>query len=124
MVETRTGGGASRRELAASGERGHAAGVTARKLCISSLALLSLAACGGGAGASGGSGKLTAAQVDEVTKIWDARCSNCHGEKGLGDGPGPWRSTQSLAPRDRKWQASDTDDRIRTVIVEGGYAWA
>ena len=97
--------------------------MTARKLCISSLALLSLAACGGGSGASGGSGKLTAAQVDEVTKIWDARCSNCHGEKGLGDGPG----AVALDPKprsfaDRKWQATTTDDRIRTVIVEGGYA--
>ena len=70
MVETRTGGGASRRELAASGERGHAAGVTARKLCISSLALLSLAACGGGSGASGGSGKLpTAIGKRALTKL-------------------------------------------------------
>ena len=58
-----------------------------------------------------------------MTKIWDARCSNCHGEKGLGDGPG----AVALDPKprsfaDRKWQATTTDDRIRTVIVEGGYA--
>jgi mono/diheme cytochrome c family protein len=66
---------------------------------------------------------VTAGAKDEVQEIWDSRCANCHGDKGLGDGPG----AVALDPKprsfaNRKWQATITDDKIRTVIVEGGYA--
>ncbi|MGB1699357.1 MAG: c-type cytochrome [Nannocystaceae bacterium] len=83
-----------------------------------------LAGCPGGAGPKERGAKGEAAgEQDEVQQIWDTRCANCHGEKGLGDGPG----AVALDPKprsfaDRKWQATTTDDKIRTIIVEGGYA--
>ena len=88
-----------------------------------SLAAL-LAGCSKPAGPQERDGQDGAAEEkDEVQQVWDTRCANCHGDKGLGDGPG----AVALDPKprsfaDRKWQATTTDDKIRTVIVEGGYA--
>ena len=111
-------------KLASMARASHAAGVRMTKLQRATL-LLSMTVLGGcpsnnqPTAAADGAG----VQVDKVTKIWVERCANCHGDKGLGDGPG----AVALDPRprsfaDRKWQATTTDDRIRTVIVEGGYA--
>lgn len=48
-------------------------------------------------------------------------CSNCHGPKGMGDGP----SSAGLSPKprnfhDKTWQASVDDQRIYNVIKNGG----
>lgn len=65
------------------------------------------------------------ASADDPTvkaqKIWQTRCSNCHGTLGAGDGP----SAAGLDPKPRSfqspgWQQSVDDDRIRKVIVHGG----
>lgn len=54
---------------------------------------------------------------------YKARCAACHGDQGRGDG----LAAQSLRPppRDfgeRSWQASKTDERLRSVIRNGGAA--
>jgi len=57
----------------------------------------------------------------EARKIWDDRCTNCHGPFGHGDGPGA--KLLPVRPRnlaDQHWQGEATDDRIRQVILEGG----
>jgi mono/diheme cytochrome c family protein len=51
------------------------------------------------------------------------KCVVCHGERGIGDGPG----AAALDPRPRAfsredWQASVTDDAIAKTIVYGGAA--
>lgn len=54
-------------------------------------------------------------------KIWSERCANCHGEKGMGDGPGAL--ILRVRPRvlaDSGWQAGVTDEHIAKVIVDGG----
>ncbi len=50
-------------------------------------------------------------------------CTSCHGPKGAGDGPG----AVALNPKPRNltdtaWQSQATDDRIYTVIKNGGTA--
>lgn len=50
-------------------------------------------------------------------------CSMCHGIGGKGDG----QAAQSLNPKprdytDAAWQASVTDEQIKTIIMEGGAA--
>ncbi|HET6584395.1 MAG TPA: c-type cytochrome [Nannocystaceae bacterium] len=57
----------------------------------------------------------------EAKKIWDERCSNCHGARGHGDGPGA--KLLPVRPRnlaDQNWQSDADDERIAQVIVEGG----
>lgn len=57
----------------------------------------------------------------DAQKIWDERCTNCHGPRGLGDGPGAL--TLPVRPRalaDSVWQASVSDEHIAAVIVDGG----
>jgi mono/diheme cytochrome c family protein len=57
----------------------------------------------------------------EAKKIWSERCSNCHGERGHGDGPGA--KLLPVKPRnlaDQHWQADAVDERIAQVIVDGG----
>lgn len=57
----------------------------------------------------------------EAREIWDKRCTNCHGERGVGDGPGS--KIIAVDPRDLTspvWQRSVTDEHIRGVIVDGG----
>ena len=51
------------------------------------------------------------------------KCVVCHGERGMGDGPG----STGLDPKPRAfsradWQASVTDDAIKNIIVHGGAA--
>ena len=61
----------------------------------------------------GGEAKAMFAQV----------CATCHGIDGKGDGPAA--ATLNPKPRDytdAAWQASVTDDDIRTIIVKGGQA--
>jgi len=55
--------------------------------------------------------------------IFSTRCATCHGPGGAGDGPG----SVALDPkprdfRDATWQASVSDDHLRTIILEGGGA--
>jgi mono/diheme cytochrome c family protein len=57
----------------------------------------------------------------EAEKIWAERCTNCHGPRGLGDGPGALiLRVKPRALADSGWQASVTDEHIATVIVDGG----
>ena len=77
------------------------------------LLVLALAACGGG--------PVSPEAKAEAQTIWSERCSNCHGPKGLGDGPGA--RALPVKPRvlaDSAWQAKVTDEHIATVITEGG----
>ncbi len=94
-----------------------------RRVVVLALAATVFAGCGKMGASAEGTEAAEAGAKDEVQKIWDTRCANCHGDEGLGDGPG----AVALDPKprsfaDRKWQATITDDKIRTVIVEGGYA--
>lgn len=74
-----------------------------------------LLACGGGAPPS--------PAAAEANRVWKDKCVTCHGEQGLGNGPG----SMALDPkprsfRDPTWQQQTTDERIATVIVKGGAA--
>jgi hypothetical protein len=59
----------------------------------------------------------------DPSSYYAQRCAQCHGATGQGDGPAgknlqPW-------PRNfasKEWQASMTDEQIRTVVVRGGQA--
>ena len=77
-----------------------------------------LSACGGG---DDGKSKADPAVVAEAQKVWTDKCVTCHGDRGLGDGPG----AAALNPKPRsfkdpKWQMQTNDERISKVIVEGG----
>ena len=77
-----------------------------------------LTACGGG---DDGKSKADPAVVAEAQKVWKDKCVTCHGDRGLGDGPG----AAALDPKPRtfkdpKWQMQTNDERISKVIVEGG----
>jgi mono/diheme cytochrome c family protein len=55
--------------------------------------------------------------------MFHARCIVCHGEKGMGDGPG----AAALNPKPRNytdgtWQAKVTDEQIKNTIMYGGAA--
>lgn len=55
--------------------------------------------------------------------MFNTLCSTCHGNSGKGDGA----AAASLNPKprdytDKAWQASVTDDQLRTIIVQGGAA--
>lgn len=57
----------------------------------------------------------------EARRVWQERCTNCHGERGFGNGPG----ARVLDPKprvlaDSSWQAQVTDEHIAGVIVNGG----
>lgn len=59
----------------------------------------------------------------EAQTMFRARCVVCHGEKGMGDGPG----AAALNPKPRNytdaaWQASVKDEQIKNVIMYGGAA--
>jgi hypothetical protein len=57
--------------------------------------------------------------LDEVTlATWASKCVQCHGRVGRGDGP----QSPMLRPRDLTdpvWQASVTDEHIKSVIQKG-----
>jgi hypothetical protein len=60
---------------------------------------------------------------EEAASIFQQTCSMCHGLSGKGDG----QMAQSLNPKprdytDAAWQASVTDEQIKTIIMEGGQA--
>jgi mono/diheme cytochrome c family protein len=103
------------------------------------LASLSLVACGGKKDESSGGGDDKASAGDktgetksagsdvkaklEAKKIFEQRCTTCHGASGKGDGPG----AAALDPKprdytDKEWQASVTDEDLKKVIVGGGQA--
>ena len=82
---------------------------------LSAMSLLVLA-CGGDEGP-----KADPAVVAEAEKVWKEKCTTCHGERGMGDGPGA--AVLDPKPRtfkDPRWQMQTKDDRIAKVIVEGG----
>jgi mono/diheme cytochrome c family protein len=86
-----------------------------KKIAFLSTLVALLAGCGGG------EPKGDPAVVAEAQKVWKDKCVTCHGDRGLGDGPG----AAALDPkprtfRDPKWQMQTKDDRIAKVIVEGG----
>lgn len=61
--------------------------------------------------------------VAEAAEIFQSRCTVCHGESGMGDGPG----SAALDPKPRdftsaEWQASVTDEHLQKIIVYGGSA--
>lgn len=91
-----------------------------KKIVFLSVVSALLAACGGG---DDGKSKADPAVVAEAQKVWKDKCVTCHGDRGLGDGPG----AAALDPKPRtfkdpKWQMQTKDDRIAKVIVEGGAA--
>ncbi len=58
-----------------------------------------------------------------ANKLWEQKCTTCHGPKGWGDGP----AASALNPKPRafnnaKWQQDTTDAHLRKVILEGGAA--
>ena len=64
---------------------------------------------------------ITPQARDEALSIFAERCAVCHGVDGGGAGP----AAASLNPkpanfRSRKWQSSMSDERIATIIVNGG----
>ena len=77
------------------------------------LVLALLGACG--------DGPVSPKARAEADVIWSDRCANCHGPKGMGDGPGA--RALPVKPRvlaDSSWQAQASDEHIATVITEGG----
>lgn len=73
-----------------------------------------LAACNGGP-------SVSPAAKAEARKIWADRCANCHGQTGMGDGPGA--KALPVKPRafaDSTWQSQVTDEHIAKVITDGG----
>jgi len=59
--------------------------------------------------------------ASEAKQVFAKKCVVCHGDRGLGDGPGG----AALDPKPRKfsdatWQAATTDERIAKTIVLGG----
>ena len=68
-------------------------------------------------------GAPTAADTAEATKIYETRCTACHGATGAGDGA----ASAGLNPKPRNltdaaFQASITDDYLRSIIKSGGAA--
>ena len=86
------------------------------------LTLAALAgACGKNAQEESGPGESAGGPRSEAQAYYTARCVDCHGAFGAGDGP----SADSFNPRPRNetdpaWQASVTDDQIRELILRGG----
>ncbi len=90
-------------------------------LILTTLAVLPLAACGGGGGdeAATSAGDAVAGKTAFSTN----GCNACHGDTGLGDGPGAAGLT--VKPRDytdATWQGSVSDADIKNVIKTGGAA--
>lgn len=94
------------------------------KILLSALTLagaFALTACDNKGGSESASANPEA--VKEAKQVWDTRCVSCHGDKGLGDGPGA--AALNPKPRsfsDKQWQMKTKDEAIAKVIVEGGAA--
>lgn len=61
--------------------------------------------------------------ASEAKRLFQAKCTVCHGTSGHGDGPG----AQALDPKprnfaDKSWQGGVTDEQISKIITEGGPA--
>jgi mono/diheme cytochrome c family protein len=86
------------------------------------LTLAALAgACGKNAREDSGASESAGGPPSEAQVYYTARCAECHGVSGAGNGP----SADSFNPRphnqtDPAWQASVTDDQIKEIIVRGG----
>ncbi|MBA3461026.1 MAG: c-type cytochrome [Deltaproteobacteria bacterium] len=71
-----------------------------------------------------GTGGEAAGNPDELAKaMFRETCAICHGVGGKGDG----QMAANLNPKPRDytdpaWQASVTDEQIKTIIMEGGQA--
>lgn len=96
-----------------------------RVFSASAILVLALAGCSKAGGNTGGSAQASAKPSDlaAAKKVFAARCTTCHGTKGLGDGPG----AKALKPKprafgDAAWQASVDDEHIKKTIVAGGVA--
>jgi cytochrome c553 len=62
-----------------------------------------------------------ASPAEQAQTTFKTVCATCHGEGGLGNGPGA--AALNPKPRnytDKTWQASVTDDQIRQTILMGG----
>ena len=60
---------------------------------------------------------------EQAQLMFDSVCATCHGADGTGNGP----AAETLKPKPRNytdaaWQASVTDDELRTTILKGGQA--
>jgi mono/diheme cytochrome c family protein len=67
--------------------------------------------------------QVSAADQAQARAFYDARCAECHGPQGEGDGP----KASTLRPRpqrlsDRIWQSNVRNARIDRVLVHGGVA--
>ena len=67
--------------------------------------------------------ELTGAALEETRKLYELRCTPCHGPNGRGDGP----AAVNLVPRPRdfgdpQWQHATKDESIDQIIREGGRA--
>ena len=95
---------------------------------VAGVALALCVGCDKGqkSGGGGSTGSTTAAAAGgnvDAAAFFKMRCSVCHGEHGLGDGPGG--AALNPKPRnftDATWQASVDDDHIKKTITEGGAA--
>ncbi len=61
--------------------------------------------------------------TEEARATFHSVCATCHGEDGMGDGPGA--AALNPKPRnytDKAWQAKVTDDEIKKAILGGGAA--
>jgi len=66
---------------------------------------------------------VSGAALAQARTFYDARCAECHGAQGGGDG----EKSASLRPlpqrlSDRMWQANVSNARIARVLVQGGPA--
>lgn len=91
-----------------------------------SVALALCVGCDKGQKSGGGSGTTTQGASGggtDAAAYFKMKCAVCHGEGGLGDGPGG--AALNPKPRnftDATWQASVDDDHIKKTILEGGAA--
>lgn len=73
--------------------------------------------------AAGNTVAAAVSPVEEAQTTFKTVCATCHGDGGLGNGPG----AVALDPKprnytDKTWQASVTDDQIKQTILMGGAA--
>lgn len=87
-------------------------------VAVSCAAALVLAACS----KSEAHQSANLANVPQESRdVFAQRCSTCHGQQGLGNGP----AAAALTPKprnytDKSWQASITDEQLKQTIVGGG----
>ena len=73
--------------------------------------------------ASGAAAPSGPSPTEEARTTFHTICATCHGEDGMGNGPGA--AALNPKPRnytDKAWQASVTDDQIKKIILNGGAA--